>query len=233
MKCVILAAGNGSRLEKINHYKPLIEIQGRSLLEHSVFRLQQLSPENITIVFNENARKIPQEKLPFMRVDNISCIYQNTDSSLHTLYEAVKSVSIAPGEHLLVTMIDTLVSADDFCSFTDFCKTKIKSSDSCLMVTPYIDDEKPLTVKIDDFSNIIEFQSPLEESKLVTSGIYYFSYSALNEVKLCIDKKIFRMRNFLKAILDSGAMIKSFEVEKTMDVDRPEDIVSANSFSLE
>ena len=51
-KCLILAAGNGTRLRPISNHlpKPLVEFQGRPILEHIVSRAQDAGIEEFVIV---------------------------------------------------------------------------------------------------------------------------------------------------------------------------------------
>lgn len=98
------------------------------------------------------------------------------------------------------------------------------------MVTPHIEDESPLTVQVSANGIVEAFHVPLTSDSLVTSGVYYFSADVLFFLNKAINSGKTKMRNFLSDLVEAGHIIKIFKVQKSLDIDRPEDIISAEKF---
>jgi len=148
---------------------------------------------------------------------------------MHSLFEVTKKLKLNQGEHFFVSMVDSIVAPEDSRRFLNFCAT-LPPDESALLVTRYIDDEKPLTLKTDDAGFIRTFQCPIDSDVLITSGVYYFSSNIITVLEDLIKEGHSKMRNFLSALIERNYKIKAFEVQKTLDIDRPEDIVSASEF---
>ena len=103
MKIIILAAGKGSRLGKINKNKPkcLIKINGKSLIERNMelFKRQNLNPVLVT--------GYKKEKLNFLNVPTIFNSEFETTNMLWSLYKAKEHMS----EDFLVCYSDILVNS--------------------------------------------------------------------------------------------------------------------------
>ncbi len=231
-KAAILAAGEGSRLKEINSFKPIVKINGTPLLELTLRNINRHDFKMISIIFNEAQREMDLALLPSLKKEGINYFFKSTPSSMHSLYEVSQRLEIKTGEHFFVSMVDSIVPIADIHNFQQFCQT-IPSDESALLVTSYIEDEKPLTLRINAQGNVTDFQCPVSEGVLITSGVYYFSYKVLPLLNDMIKQGHTKMRNFLTELVKSNHMIKVFQVKKTLDIDRPEDIESAEAFLLE
>lgn len=228
-KAAILAAGEGSRLKSLSPFKPVLKVQGVALLELTLKNLQFHHFDKISLIFNESEKEMDFSLLPSLKILPIDYFFKTTKSSMHSLHEVSKKLEIKPGEHFFVSMVDSIVMPKDITEFYQFCE-KLKSNESALMVTPFIEDEKPLTLKINDNNYITEFQCPITSGTLITSGIYYFSSDVLPLLSSMIENGQDKMRNFLTELVKQNHKIKAFIVDKTLDVDRPEDIKSVEKF---
>lgn len=233
--CAILAAGDGSRLKSITPFKPMLELlPGERLLDFAINNLLKVGPQEILIQFNDDERSMPLEEFSFSK--NLSSrskckiYYKSTPSSFHTLCEVLEKVDFDKCTHVLVTMVDSIVKADDLENYFAFCKT-LKPNQSGLLLTSFCDDEKPLTVALDSKTQkISDFQVPLTSEPIVTSGVYCFSKEVVEFLKQAKEKNISKMRNFLKFLIDSKHEILGFVANKTIDVDRPNDLFVARNF---
>lgn len=169
------------------------------------------------------------KRLPSLMQRHIHYFFKSTPSSMHSLFEVVKKLNLMPGEHFFVSMVDSIVRPEDSRRFLQFC-SGLPTDQSAILVTRFIEDEKPLTVKADDLGYVKSFQAPLDEDALITSGVYYFSSNVVPVLEELIREGHSKMRNFLSALIERNYRIRIFEVQKTLDIDRPEDILSASEF---
>lgn len=231
-KAAILAAGEGSRIKSIAPFKPIVKINGTPLLELTLKNLHFQNFKHISIIFNDSAREMDLSLLPGLLSPSINYFFKTTPSSMHSLYEVGQKLELKNGEHLFVSMVDSIVRPADALKFQNFCHT-LNNDESALLVTPFIEDEKPLTLKINDQGYITEFQCPIEEGVLITSGVYCFSENIFPLLFEMIANGQTKMRNFLTELVKRDYKIKIFESIKTLDIDRPDDIISAEIFLKE
>jgi dTDP-glucose pyrophosphorylase len=126
-------------------------------------------------------------------------------------------------------MVDSLISKKDLANFAKFCET-LRPDQSAIVVTSYIEDEMPLTVKVNKRNEIERFDCPIENGTFVTSGVYCFSTQIFPIVSLMVNRNEIKLRNLLKELIHNNFTIKSFYVKKSLDIDRPEDVLSAEKF---
>jgi len=227
----ILGAGLGSRLKSLTHSKPLLELQGMSLLSRTMNNLKEQNFSKIHCALREELLSAEDKnKLP--QSPSIHYLFKNTESSLHTLGELIHSMEpndkTLP-EHLFITMADTILHQKDLTAFVAFCRN-LEPEENAILTTPYIRDEKPLVVKLDSQNIVSSFGEAAKENSLVTSGIYCFSPLALSLVNPSINQGMHKMRNFLAHLVEKNQKIRGFVVEKTIDIDHPEDIDDALRF---
>jgi NDP-sugar pyrophosphorylase family protein len=220
----ILGAGLGSRLQSEAACKPLALIGDESLLSRLIQLLKRQGVSQIhcalraELLDNEARKSLPP-----------GCDYEfvNTDTSLHTLAAVVRTFRPLP-DHLFLTMADTVLTARDFQAFFQFCEG-LKEGECAILATPHIDDEKPLYVTVDEQTqNAVVFGA--EPTPFVTSGMYCLSKTALNLLPEQIAAGMGKMRNYLAFLATEKIPIKTFVVEKTVDVDHPHDLKHAREF---
>lgn len=231
-KAAILAAGEGQRLKALCPFKPIVKVNGKALLELTIENLQFNNFDRIVLIFNEDEKAMDLSLLPSLKKLSIEYFFKTTKSSMHSLYEVQKRLDLKPDEHFFCTMVDSIVPQKSIEAFHLFCQT-IAPHESAIMVTPYIEDEKPLTVAIDGHNYVTEFQCPITEGTLITSGIYYLSAQSMPLLESLIANGQDKMRNFLTQLVKNNHPIKVFIVDKTLDIDRPEDIASVEAFLKE
>ncbi len=215
----ILGAGLGSRLKSQTKAKPLAMLHGHSLLAHMVNRLTEYQVQSIhcalrqELFTEEDKRHLPAGP---------RYLFVNTESSLHTLVELIHFMGSQ--NSALFTMADTVLKKDDLKSFLDFCQTL---PDGCcaVLVTAFVDDEKPLWVHLDRHSQVKKFSS--EAATYVTSGLYFLTPQAMEIAKEVQSEGMHKMRNFLAHLTERKIPIKTFVVSKTIDVDHPSDLEKA------
>lgn len=231
-KAAILAAGNGERIRSISPFKPIVKINGMPLLELTIKNLNLLNFKTVAIIFNEQEKVMDLSELPSLTYPHVNFFFKSTPGSLHSLYEVSQKLAPKIGEHLFVSMVDSVVVPSEAVKFHQFCLS-LKQDESAILATSYIEDEKPLTLEVDSEGYVKIFQCPLCEGVLITSGVYYFSAKALLLLSSMIDEGHVKMRTFLAELVKRNHKIKVYESPKTLDIDRPEDIRSAEIFLKE
>lgn len=228
MKLAIIGAGEGSRLkdEGISVPKPLVKIDGVPLIERIIRIAAQNGLTSVELIINEAFGEVKE----FLEKSDlglpIRCELMSTPSSMHTLFAVAPRVGDSP---FCMTTVDSVFREEDFRRFVEFVRSS-KEADGVLAITDYIDDEKPLCVRMDQNSKILEFIDSAERSHWATGGIYYFTPKIFSEMELALQRKIERLRNFLRLLVERGYLLKGFPFSKIIDVDHRSDIIAAEQF---
>lgn len=219
----ILAAGLGSRMQERSKAKPLANLAGQSILARLTSEFFALGATQITCALrDELLNSEDRESLP----KNISYLFVNTDSSLHTLQELINGQGSATSRTLF-SMVDTIMHRNDLEKFLQFC-SNLPINECALLVTSHVDDEKPLWVAVNDQGYVTQFSAT--QGNFITSGMYLLTPEAMEIAEELVKSGVHKMRNFLSHLAERNIPIKTFVVKKTIDVDHPSDLDQAESF---
>lgn len=221
----ILGAGLGSRLKTEAGAKPLASLGGgETLLGLLLGRFRKEGAGDILCALRgELMTDSLRASLPGH--PGVRYLFKDTESSLHTLTELIRGWERR--EPTLFSMADTVMLPEDFSRFLAFC-AGLAPGENAVLVTTFIDDEKPLYVRLDGQGNATGFGS--DATPHVTSGMYFLSPEAMEIALEMVDSGVHKMRNFLSGLASRGAPIKTFVVGKTIDVDHPSDLAKAAAF---
>ncbi len=229
MNYAIIAAGQGSRLvqEGVKRPKPLVELNGETLLARLIRIFTQNKAESISIIINEEMTEVKN----FLDTINIDCelnvVVKTTPSSMHSFYELSKVMK--SGKYCLTT-VDTVFKETDFSKYVDSFE-KDEYNDGMMAVTSFVDDEKPLFVGVDEQLKINAFLDKRNAgTRYVSGGIYALNDSSRTVLEQCITAGMSRMRNFQRALIKSGLKLKAYPMTKIVDVDHLSDIAVAELF---
>ena len=229
MHYAIIAAGEGSRLaqEGVEKPKPLVELNGEPMVMRLMNIFRRCNAESISIIINDFMPEVRQF-LDNIEIDvPLNVVVKSTPSSMHSFWELSKVMK--PGKFCLTT-VDTIFREDDFARYIAAFEADDKH-DGMWAVTPFIEDEKPLYVDVDRRMNIKAFcDKPFDGAKYVSGGVYAMSDKAFPILDQCIEKGISRMRNFQRALIENGAKLKAYSIDKIIDVDHASDIAVAQEF---
>lgn len=129
--------------------------------------------------------------------------------------------------------IDSIFTESEFASFIESARDE-KSADGLIAVTDFVDDEKPLWVRIGKDGEIKSFRSLQEEgSGYVTGGIYFFKRGIIEHTGTALSKNIFRLRNFLQYLIEEGKQLRAYTFGKIVDIDHKRDIAEAEKFLIQ
>ncbi len=227
MKAGIIAAGEGSRLkaEGIDIPKPLVPVDGVPLIERLIRSFVRNGITEVACIVNEYSlevkRFVEERKFPIP----IRFVVRTTPSSMHSLFALAPHLS--DGRFLLST-VDPIYAEDEFSAFLRHGE-KHSKADGLLAITQYIDDERPLYVRLDT-KNRIEAFSKTESTPWVTGGLYMFSPRIFQEMAPALDAGIERLRAFLAHLVEHKYVLEGFAFSKIIDVDHAADLESARQW---
>ncbi len=223
MHYAIIAAGDGSRLSEKGP-KPLVKPVDEALIE----RLLRIvcgrdDVENVTVVTNRRQPEVAEfvRSLSFPVV--LDVIEAETGGAAYSMeLVATKAPCVA-------MTVDAVFSPAAFNAFVD---EFVGSQRECLMaVTDFIDDEKPLYVVFGERGDVRAF-SDAADSTWVSAGVYALGTRALAVLHAPDCTHGGCLRNFQRQLLVAGVDVGAFDIGKTIDVDRPEDVAVARNFIL-
>ncbi|MDR1783018.1 MAG: NTP transferase domain-containing protein [Dysgonamonadaceae bacterium] len=224
----IIAAGEGSRLksEGISTPKPLIELDGKPLIERLLTVFLKHTPNSVSIIVNKNMTELAKYLRSLILPCQLNIIEGSTPSSLHSFGELSRFIS---AEKFCLTTVDTVFRENEFNDFINvFCNDE--TNDGLFAVTKYIDDEKPLYIAVNKDDNTVSgfFDTPVHEAKFVSGGIYALkSAKALSILQNALSDGVSHLRNYQRRLIDEGLKIKAFKFGKIIDIDHASDIAKA------
>lgn len=230
MEYAIIAAGKGSRLatEGLDCPKPLAVVGGQHLIDRLIGQYQAVGATHVYVVINNETPMLEQHLNTQTYSVGIRVIKQNTPSSLHSFYALLQHYPMI--ERCCLATTDTVFMQHEFDQYIRAFDTDA-SVDALMAVTTYIDDEKPLYVRVDRQGQVNDFlDEPYGGGGYVSGGVYCLRKRALQEVEKLVAKGESRMRNYQRALINAGLEVKAFPFSKIIDVDHLADIAKANAF---
>jgi len=228
MNYAIIAAGEGSRLaqEGVKWPKPLVKLNGISLIDRLINVFLKNNASSISIIVNEEMKEV-QEHLQNLKLPvPFYLLVKSTPSSMHSFYELSRYLD---GESICLTTVDTIFREDEFSRYISAFQQE-KELDGMMAVTDYIDDEKPLYVDTDQEMMIKDFLDPPATCRYISGGIYCLRRKGLIVLNNSLSQGISRMRNYQRQLVREGLRLKAYPFSKIIDVDHAEDIAKAETF---
>ena len=218
----VIAAGEGSRLKSLGVAKPLVSVGGVTLIEHVLGNFEAAGIASAAVIFNESLRDA--ETLVRERFGKLvsTILVKTTRSSLESFREVLE---VAPPGRLLVSTVDAFCPRPDFVKFVRRAE-EIDGGTIVLGITGYVEDEKPLWVTTTRHGRVSVVGGASGDA--VTAGIYVFPEKIR---RLGIPAGLGRLRDFLAWLSQSGQAIEAVEIDKVVDVDRPEDLIAAEDLA--
>lgn len=225
MNYAIIAAGEGSRLvqEGITLPKPLVKVNGKEMIRHLIDIFLNNDASSISIIVNEEMPEV-QEYISQLDINvPLNIVVKSTPSSMHSFFELRNF--LREGKFCLTT-VDTVFKENEF---SGYIKAFIadESSDGMLVVTDFIDDEKPLYVDVDSEMTIKAFLDKSDTCEYISGGIYGLTPRAIDTLESCLEAGQARMRNFQRQLVADNMNLKAYPFTKIIDVDHAGDIEKA------
>ena len=229
MHYAIIAAGEGSRLaqEGVLKPKPLVELNGTPMVKRLIDIMVRCHAESVSIIVNEFMTEVRDYLSTLELPVPLRVVVKTTPSSMHSFHELSR---VLPAGKFCLTTVDTIFHEEDFARYIAAFEAE-SEHDGLWAVTPFIDDEKPLYVDVDEHMRITAFRDvPFEGARYVSGGIYAMTHRAFAVLDQCLEQGIARMRNFQRALIDAGFALKAYSIDKIVDVDHAADIATAERF---
>jgi NDP-sugar pyrophosphorylase family protein len=220
----IIAAGEGSRLRRdgFTAPKPLVEVAGLPLIGAVLRNFVAAGITSVTIIVNEAERECVEwvrARFPALDAD---FIVKTTASSLESFREVTGR---GPAGPMLVSTVDAWCAAEDFVRFVAQAARRPDDA-TVLAVTPFVSDEKPLWVTRGAGGRVEAFGDA--RGGLVTAGMYRVSDRAR---RVDSAPPLGRLREYLGWLLAGGEPMYGEVIETVVDVDRAEDVASAEALA--
>ena len=229
MNYAIIAAGEGSRLaqEGVAKPKPLVELQGEPMIGRLINIMLRCNAESISIIVNEHMTEVRQYLESLELPVPLNLVVKTTPSSMHSFWHLSQ---VIPQGKFCLTTVDTIFREEDFKGYIEAFEAD-EEHDGMWAVTPFVDDEKPLWVEVDDQMGITAFRDKKwDGAQYVSGGVYAMTDSAFEVLDDCIKQDISRMRNFQRALIKAGKRLQAYSIDKIVDVDHADDIATAEAF---
>lgn len=233
MKYAVIAAGEGSRLQQegVSSPKPLVRIGGEMLIDRLFRVFQEHGATEIVVICNEQMTEVRAhlEQIREAGILPLKFIVKSTPSSMHSMWELSRWLDDEP---FVLTTVDTIFREKEFKSYVQTFQTLVAQgeADGLMGVTDYIDDEKPLYVETDEHLQITGFLDRCDHPRYISGGIYGLTPRSIATLRRCIERGESRMRNFQRALVSDGLVLKAWPFSKVLDIDHAADIVNAEEF---
>ena len=226
----VIAAGHGTRLADRypGQIKPLLPVAGRPLCHWVIASLLQAGAREITLLHNSSGRAVreslerafPQTRWIFLEAD--------TASSWESFRLVSRAVARAD-EPFIISTVDAIVPPTETARFAR--EVSESGARVGLALTSFINDEKPLFAELGPRGLLTKLGETCTLRQYATAGLYYLTPQAVARMPEAAAHS--SLRGFLTDFVGSGAPVAGCILSKTLDVDRPEDIVQAEGFLKE
>jgi len=220
----IIAAGEGPRLRRdgFTAPKPLVEVAGVPLIGAVLRNFEAAGVTSITIIVNEDERACVEWVRAHRASLDVEFIVKTTASSLESFREVTGR---GPAGPMLVSTVDAWCAPEDFARFAAAAARRPDAA-TVLAVTPLVADEKPLWVTLGPAGRVQAIGDP--GGGLVTAGVYRVSERAR---RIESAPALGRLREYLGWLRASGEPMFGEIIETVVDVDRREDVASAEALA--
>lgn len=232
LRAGVLAAGRGERLRsQTNHLKPLVQVDGRTLIERVLSSMAEAGATEVVVIINEDSLAVRDHVITSRWPFALRWIVETTPTSMHSFLRLVETLA-ADGDEgpFLLSTVDTVAGVLAYAQFITEAR-RLHQADVTLALAPVGDDEKPLLVRTGpEHSRIVALGDAAAPSDCATAGVYAVRASILGEAEAARRDGIDALRTFLGRLLDRGYHLAGLPMARSIDVDRPADIRIAEEF---
>ena len=228
MKAAIIAAGLGERLRDggIHEPKPLVRICDRPLIDYALSAVAAAGLNDVACIVNDLSSGIEdhcRREWPDLRFEFVR---RTTPSSMESLFTLAPLLGTEPFVLLTVDAVFAPALLRDFLA----AAARRLDADGVLAVNRFVDDEKPLWVRMAANRRITAFGPAARDSGWVTAGYDVLDPAIFTEITAARAAQSQALRVFVAHLLERGYGLYAEPVGKSVDVDRVEDIGTAEAF---
>ena len=238
----VIAAGRGERLRgQGGPLKPLVRVAGRSLIVRVLSSLAETAPSEVAVIINEESGDVRQTVDACAWPFELQWIVETTPSSMHSFLRVIETLGQdGHAGPFLISTVDTVATPGMYRAFA--ATAAAIDADVVLAVNRPQPDDKPLLVTIgspsgeegdSDRQMVTAIGDAARASGgelFATAGFYMVRPSVLAEAEAARADGLTALRLFLQRLLARGYRMAGIEVADSIDVDRPEDVIAAESF---
>ena len=237
MKVIIPMAGMGKRLRPftLNKPKPLLKINGKTIVEHLLNNIQTISNEKIEevgFVIGKFSSDIKEEIKNIAKRLNVKYKLFLQNIPLGTAHAIYMAEEILEGK-VIIAFADTIFIA----------KQKLDTNNEAIIFTKKVQKpEQYGVVQLDKNNNIVNFVEKPKKfiSNLAIIGIYYFRQAQIlrDKIKYLIDNNImvkseYQLTDALDLLLKQGLKFKTYNTEHWLDCGNPKMLLNTNKTLLQ
>jgi NDP-sugar pyrophosphorylase family protein len=227
VKAGIIAAGLGERFRAagLTTPKPLLRVGGKTLLERTIAELARAGAQSLALIVSAEYPDVERYVRAGTWPVPITLTVKTTPSSMESFFALEPALR---GEPFLLTTVDAVTIPG---ALGELARAGVANGGGgTLAVTGFVDDEKPLWVRLDDRRRITDLGSAAAGSGWVTSGAYFLDPAVYAHVAEARGRGLGALRQFLALVLEKGYALYGFPAGDSVDVDRPEDVRVAEEF---
>lgn len=207
LKVVIIAAGNGTRLQPLTNYKPkcLIKIHGFSIIERIINSVKETGLKNIIIVTGHQGEIIKSEIGDGQKYGvTIQYIYNSDWEKGNAL--SVYSVRDIVGDDFILLMSDHLFDTQNLKKVINFPLI----NNTCLLATDSnidsIFDVQEATKVYLDNSLIINIGKDLPDYNAIDTGMFRFTRSIFDALEKSFAKNKYKIQDAIEYLIQYELM---------------------------
>jgi NDP-sugar pyrophosphorylase family protein len=232
LRAGILAAGRGERLRRGSpDLKPLVKVGGETLIERVLKSMAEAGATEVVVIINEESGAVREHVMKTEWPFGLEWIIETTPSSMHSFLRLVEALAAngSAGPFLLST-VDTVASPQTYAHFIAEAR-RLENASMILALTSPGDDEKPLLVRMaPGDSRVTAIGEAAAPSESATAGVYAVRPIILREAETARREGIDALRKFLGHLLERGYPLAGIPIPRSIDVDHPADIETAEAF---
>ncbi len=236
MKIILPVAGKGTRLRPHTHTraKSLVQVAGRTVLQHIVERLLPLQADEYIFITDENGHQIEahmKEHFPALRCSYI--VQKERLGPAHAV--ALASPRIAEGDDVLVVFNDTIFVTDlqripELCADCDG-----------LIYSKEVEDYQRFGVNVLKGAYIVDMVEKPDTpvSRLAQVGLYYLrdgrGFMKHIEATIAAGETVkgeYYLPSVFMRMIKDGLKFRAPEIDAWLDCGKPETLLETNRFLL-
>ena len=169
---VVMAGGFGKRLGQLTQDKPkpLVEVQGKALIEHVLTKLEQVSIKEIFITTHFQSEKIEKYIQKRKNLASIQLIKEETPLGTAG---SLKNIHFGPNNRKFLMINCDVISGLDFNHFFQYGAAE--KSDILLAVSEYSNQLQYGVVSINHNKEFVEIVEKPTQKFFIASGVYLLS----------------------------------------------------------